>query len=800
MIKNYLKIALRNLKKSKLFSVLNIIGLSIGISASLMITLYARYELSYDSFHEDGEQIYRVRYDNLREGEHIFKSATTFPAVGPTMKADFSQVEEQARLFLYYGGSTVTVGDDLYNEGFIFQADQSFIDMFDYPWVEGNQTEALVNTNTAVISEAIAKKYFSNAETAIGQRIKIGVSEEYEVAGVMESPENSHIKFDILLSYPTGKTVFNEAFEDSWGWYDFYTYVRLKEGSNPKDLESGFEEFVVKYKGEEARGRTVLSLQPMTDIYLYSSLIQEARVNGSGKTVNILLTIAIAILIIAWINYINLATAKALQRAKEVGVRKVVGAHKRQLVAQFLFESWTLNILSALFALLIIDLALPVFNEVAGKSLSINYLTDLQFWLYFGSILLLGGILSGLYPAFVLSNYKPAIVLKGKFQHSFKGVWLRKALVIFQFGASAMLILGTVVVYTQINFMRNQDLGIDINQTLVVSGPQIVENDTVYRESWSAFKNEVKRLSAVKEITTSSEVPGNLIYWTNGARKPEDDPNATAIMYKLAVDENYIPTYSHELIAGRNFSNEINEEENVILSNKAVEVFSLGTPEESIGRDIKIGGDTLKVVGVVADYHQQGLKNERYQVAFLHRPFTRRYYSLKVDTENIEATIEDVRSLFASMYPGNTFDYFFLDQHYDEQYRSEVQFGKVFTIFSILAIFVACLGLFGLSLFTAYQRTKEIGIRKIMGASTWGIFKQLSKQFILLVIVSNAIAWPIAWYFMNSWLSSFTFHIDMGPWMYLLSGIITLIIALVTISYQSLSAAVQNPVKSLRSE
>lgn len=798
MIKNYLKIAFRNILKNKLFSVLNVLGLAIGIAASLLIILYARFELSYDDFHKDADQIYRIRYDFKRDGELVFKCASTFPAVGPTLKEEYQQVEEQTRLYKYFL-STIEKDGELFDVEYIFFAEQAFIDMFSYPWFKGNKQQALVNTQTAVISPTIAEKYFGK-EDPVGKRIKIGNTVDYEITGVMGSPENSHVKFDILLSYPTGRTVFSEGFETSWGWYDFYTYVKLKEGVDYKAFEKNFPDFIAKHTGEENRDRYLKSLQPVQDIHLYSNLLQEARVNGDGQTVNILIFIAIAILVIAWINYINLATAKALQRAKEVGIRKVVGAQRRQLITQFLFESWTLNIIAALFALLAIDLVLPAFNNLADVPLSLDYLNDDQFWMFFIGVLILGAILSGIYPAFVLSNYRPVVVLKGKFTHSFKGVWMRKGLVIFQFAASAMLILGTVVVFTQISYMRNQDLGIDIDQTLVISGPQIVANDTAYQQSWPVFKNEVSRMSAVKAMTTSSEVPGNLIYWTNGARRPSQAPESNSIMYKLGMDEDYLDLYGHELLAGRKFSKEINEENNVILNEKALNVVGYESPESAIGNDVLIGNDTLNIVGVVADFHQQGLKSDTYQVAMLHRPYTRRYYSIKLNTQDIRKTLSEIGELYNSLYPGNTFQYFFLDQHYDEQYKSEVRFGKVFTVFAILAIIVACLGLFGLSLFTAYQRTKEIGIRKIMGASDLSIFGQLSKQFIILVLVSNAIAWPIAWFVMNSWLSGFTYRIDLSLWMFLLAGFITLLIAIFTISYQSIRAALQSPVSSLRSE
>jgi putative ABC transport system permease protein len=802
MLKNYLLTTFRAISRRKGFSILNVLGLSIGLAASLLILQYVKDELSFDDFHTNAERIYRVEFDAYREGKQIFKCATAFPKVGPMMKADFPEVEDVTRLYLRYGGGVIRYEDVAINEKNIFQAEQNFFSIFSYPMVKG--VSKLDQPNTAIIEKATARKYFGEADP-IGKRVRFGDREEYEITGVMESPENSHLKFSFLFSYPTLITLWGKGFNEAWGWYDFYNYALLKPGANPKALEAKFPAFIEKYGNREGESeRTKFVLQPLPDIHLYSELIQEAGVNGNGNAVYFLLIIALGILVIAWVNYINLSTARAIERAKEVGIRKSIGANKGQLIGQFISEAFVVNFAAALLGLLILYAAIPFFNAITEKHLTYSIFSNVNLWLALGTLFLIGSLLSGLYPAFVLSGYQPAKVLKGSMKGSREGLFLRKVLVIGQFAASVTLIAGTIIVYRQLQFMQNRDLGINIDQTLVVYAPDFLATDSLYGNYLQTYRNSLASYPDVKNFTATSEVPGNLIFWTNGAKRVGDDITQRNQMYIMGVDHEFFDTFGNKFLAGRGYSKEFTaDSSSIILNRKAVEIFNLKSPENAIGQKIQMGGDTLRpltVVGVVENYHQEGLKQDFRPTAFLLLQNARSYFCIKLNTQHLPQTMAFLKEQYAAVFPNNPFDYFFLDNFFNRQYNNERQFGNVFGFFSALAIFVACLGLFGLASFTATQRTKEIGIRKVLGSTVPNIFLLLSREFLKLVIIANIIAIPVVWFSMDKWLNTFAFHISIGIWIFAVAALVTIIIALVTVSYQSITAAVANPVRSLRYE
>jgi putative ABC transport system permease protein len=799
MLKNYLLTTFRNISRRKGFSILNILGLSIGLAASLLILQYVKDELSYDDFHKNADRIHRVEFDAYREGKQIFKCATAFPKVAPTMKATFPEIEDATRLYLRYGGGVVRYEDVSMKENNVFQAEQNFFSIFSYPLIDG--TAKLDQPNTAIIEEETARKYFGD-QSAVGKRIRFGDNEEYEITGVMRSPENSHLKFTFLFSYPTLVTLWGESFENAWGWYDFYNYILLKPGSNPAALEAKLPQYIEKNGTREGESeRTKFVLQPLSDIHLYSDLIQEARVNGNGRTVYFLMIIALFILVIAWVNYINLSTARAIERAKEVGVRKAIGAAKKQLVGQFLSEALMVNFFAAIIGIVLVSLAIPVFNEIAGKNMTFSIFSDPLLWLALGVLFAMGTLLSGLYPAFVLSGFQPVKVLKGSLKGTREGLFLRKALVTTQFVFSVGLITGTIVVYRQLQFMTNQDLGIDLEQTVVINGPGYLQADSLYNTYLNGFRNAVNNQAKIKNFTATTEVPGNLIFWTNGAIRIGDDVTKRNQMYIMGVDNNFFQTFGNKFLAGRPYSPEFTgDSSSVILNRKAVEMFNLTSPEGAIGQRIAIGRDTLNIVGVVENYHQEGLRQDFRPTAFRLVQSARAYFCVKVNSNDLEDALTMLRTQYAAIFPNNPFDYFFLDSFFNRQYQNEKQFGSVFSFFSMLAIFVACLGLFGLASFTAAQRTKEIGIRKVLGSSVPNIFLLLSREFLKLVIVANVIAIPLVWFLMENWLKTFAFRIDMSLWFFAAAGIITILIALFTVSYQSITAAIANPVKSLRYE
>ena len=799
MLKNYLLTTFRNISRRKGFSILNVLGLSIGLAASLLILQYVKDELSYDDFHDKADRIYRVEFDAYREGKQIFKCATAFPKVAPTMKAEFPEIEDATRLYLRYGGGVVRYEDISMNEQNVFQAEQNFFTVFSFPLIDGSAK--LDQPNTAVIEEETARKYFGN-ESPIGKRIRFGDREEYEITGIVRSPENSHLKFTFLFSYPTLVTLWGESFENAWGWYDFYNYLVLKPGTNPAALEAKLPPYIEKNgtrEGESERTRFVL--QHLPDIHLYSDLIQEARVNGNGRTVYFLMIIALFILVIAWVNYINLSTARAVERAKEVGVRKAIGAAKRQLVGQFLSEAFMVNLIASIIGIAIVSATIPAFNEIAGKNLTFSIFSDPNLWLALVVLFMLGTLLSGLYPAFVLSGFQPVKVLKGSLKGTREGLFLRKVLVTVQFVFSVGLITGTIIVYRQLQFMTNQDLGIDIDQTVVINGPGYLQADSLYGTYLNGFRNAVNNQAGIKNFTATTEVPGNLIFWTTGALRMGDDVTKRNQMYIMGVDDNFFNTFGNKFLAGRGFHPDFTgDSSSVVLNRKAVEMFNLQSPENAIGQRIAIGGDTVNIVGIVENYHQEGLRQDFRPTAFRLVRSARSYFCVKINSNNLNDALTLLKSQYATVFPNNPFDYFFLDSFFNRQYRNEKQFGSVFSFFSMLAIFVASLGLFGLASFTAAQRTKEIGIRKVLGSSIPNIFLLLSKDFLKLVLIANVIAIPLVWLIMETWLKTFAFRIEMSLWFFAVAAVITVVIALVTVSYQSLTAAIANPVKSLRYE
>ncbi len=779
---------------------LNVLGLSIGLAASLLIMQYVKDEFSYDDFHANKENIYRVQYDRYRDNELVLQCATTFPKVAPALLADYPEVQKACRLYLRYGGGVIRYDDIQMKEANLFTADQSFFDIFSYPLLKGDRATALKEPNTAVVEEETARKYFGNADP-MGKRIKFGNREEYEITGVIRSPENSHLKFSFLLSYPTLVKVVGPDAEQAWGWYDFYTYIQLSPGADPKALEAKFPDFIKKYGAEGDDKKIKFSLQRLTDIHLNSDLLQEARVNGNGRSVYFLSIIAFFILVIAWVNYINLATARAVERAKEVGVRKAIGAGRLQLMGQFIAEALIVNLGAVITAVALMSATIPLFNTLSGKALTTSILTDPTLWYAAAALFLAGSALSGLYPAFVLSSYQPARVLKGSMKGTHEGLLLRKMLVVMQFVASVALIAGTLIVYNQLQFMQNRDLGVDIDQVLVINAPGVTDTST-YVSQLRSFKSEVQRHPNVQSFTASSEVPGNLIYWTNGGKRIGGDQELPSIvMYRMGIDHDFFNTYKNKVLAGRVFSEDFTADtSNVILNRKAVEVLGFNTPENAVGGQVKIGDDTLTVVGVVENYHQEGLKSNFRQTAFHLLPENHSYYSVKVQAKDIDQTLAYIKEKYNQQFPENPFDYFFLDTFFQRQYQTDRQFGQVFGFFALLAIFVASLGLFGLASFTASQRTKEIGIRKVLGSTVPNIFLLLSKDFLKLVVVANVIAIPLVVYFMDKWLHTFAFRINIGYWIFLVSAVLTLFIALITVSFQSIRAAMANPVKSLRYE
>ena len=801
MFQNYLKTALRNLVKHKVFSFITIFGLALGITACLLILQYVHFERSYDNFHEKGDRIYRVQQDRYDEGKLSTQWAAGAAGIGPAMLAEVPEVEAYAKL--HKADGVITYNEQKFREERLYFATDSFLTMFSYGVVRGKIEGALAEPNTAVITASTAKKYFGT-EDPVGKTISHNREADYKITAVVQDvPLNTHLKFDVLFSFRTYVKLTSPDAEIGFNWDGFYTYLLLKPGADKKVVEEKITRVAAKKNDPEgtSKHKTIeLHLQPLQDIHLTSNFMAEAEVNGNGASVSFLLLIAIFIIVIAWVNYINLSTARALERAKEVGVRKVMGSYRGQLIRQFLFESFIINLLAVVLALVLVLLSLPLFNSLTGKSVSFSLLRDNAFWLAGCFIFISGTFLSGLYPAIVLSSFRPIEVLKGKLARSSHGALLRHALVVFQFAASFALVVGTYSVYRQLKFMENGELGVNIDQTLVLRGPNIT--DSTYARKLATFKTELLRLPGIQMMTVSSDVPGNKVGWNAGGigLVGSDKVNQYRV---FAGDVDFTNTFGLKVLAGRSFSREFPSDTAAVLFNEAA-VASLGfsKPEEAVNKQISFWGDVFTIVGVVSNHHQESLR-EAYD-AYIYRmdPEADNYYSLKGggNTANWEGIISATKQKWEAFFPGNPFEYFFLDEHFQKQYEADRQFGRTFALFAVLAIIVACLGLFGLVTFATSQRTKEIGIRKISGATTSNILMLLSKDFIKPILISFAIATPITYYLVSEWLQSYAFKINISAWMFVLPALVVLFIALLTINTKSLKIASANPAKSLRTE
>jgi putative ABC transport system permease protein len=808
MLRNYLTIAWRNLKRHKVFSLINILGLAIGMAACLLILQYVSFELSYDRFHEKADRIYRVTF--LAEtGSGSEQDACAYNAAGPAMLADFPEVMDFAHARLR-DNCVIAFDDNQYQENKVAVASDHFLTVFSFPLVQGNAATVLAQPRTVVLSQSTARKYFGNSD-ALGKVLRYDDgyhNELLKVTGVMQDmPANSHLHLDLLISYGTTKTW--EGWDYNWSGNNDYVYVLLDEKADVQKVASQLPAFTRKHLKNKDNA---LEIQALTDIHLHSHKTYEAEPNGSAQVVYLLLSVGILILIIAWVNYVNLATARSVERAKEVGIRKVVGSSRGQLMKQFLLESLLINGLAVVLAMTVVQLSLPFLDELTGKPLS-QYPPDHVYWWGWIATFGLGALTAGLYPALVLSGFQPISVLKGRLVGSRRGVFLRKSLVIGQFAATVAIMVGTATVYNQLRFMQQQHLGMDIDQTLVIYAPHVSGADSLRTTQYDRFKQLTNQLATVQSVAVSECLPGNGIYELNsnagGIRRPEDSEQVRKRFFLFAIDTDFISTLGLQLVEGEGFLRERPSEnlKKIVVNEAAVRLLGFANAKEAIHQSINWFGDTREIAGIVANYHHHSLERDfdpmvyywdkGYQNAGY---LTIKMNATQVHPTNLPQVINQVKSIFEKSFPQSPFNYFFLDERFNSQYRADQQFGRVFGLFAGLAIFVACLGLFGLALFTANQRTKEIGVRKVMGATVSNILLLLSGDFIRLVLLANLIAWPLAYWGVSQWLSTYAFRIDISPWLFVLPTLLVLFIALLTVSMQTWKAARQNPVKALRYE
>ncbi len=798
MIKNYLKIALRNFKRYKGYSFINIVGFAIGIACCLLILLYVRHELSYDRYHKDVERVCRVVLDIRFQTAENRVFAPISPMVAPTLKAEYPQVENTARV-LTRSSRLVRREEKLFYEDRFMLADQELFDIFTIPFVQGNRQEALTRPNTLVVSQRMAIKYFSNV-SPLGETLEIN-QQEYEITGVVkDSPENTHLKYDLIASLETLRDWEGMSYWDSTS---FYTYLKLRSGVNMQEFSQQISRLADKYISEQMErdyGATFhYFLQPLSSVHLHSHLRYETEPPGNPVYITIFSFVGLFILIIACLNFINLSTARAANRAKEVGLRKVVGAQKLQLIGQFMGESLLVAFLSLGLAMVIASFAIPLLNDLIGINLHIKTLLmpGMLLSLIGGAVLV--GLAAGLYPAFMLSAFRPAFTLKGVQRAGTRSLALRTVLVVVQFAISVVLIIGTLTMYRQFNFMKNQYLGFEKEQKLVLP----LREGINIQENFTSVKDMFSKHSSVTGVTVSSTVPGRGLANFGVVPLGEDNPKSQS-MFHMYFDDDFIPEYGIDMVAGRAFQKEIKTDlmGAFLINEAAVRAFGWSRPEEALGKRLKTGmGDRVNpIIGVTKDFHYRGLQSEVEPLVIEFLPWTFRYITLSINITDLNDTLAFLRSQWKALWPDNPFEHFFLDTDFDRQYRADEQTGNIFGIFTFLGLFIACLGLLGLASFTAEGRNKEIGIRKVLGASVGGIVLLLSRQFTKWILLANCIAWPVAYYFMDRWLKNFAFRIDMGVWIFVLSGIFVLFIAVLTVCYHTIKAAISNPVDSLRYE
>lgn len=809
MLKNFITIAIRNLFKYKAFSFINITGLAVGIAVCMLILLFVKDEMSFDRFNEKYERIGRIALEGYFGGSEISIVQSCAP-LAETMVSDFPEVETATRV-RNYGYPVIRYNDKVFSEEKFFSADSTFFDVFTVEFVAGDENTALTEPNTMVITEETAARYFGE-EDPIGKTVNSDNRNNYQVVGIVKAmPVNSHLHFDFLLSLCTNP----ESRSPVWLSNNFWTYFVLKEGAGFEELNKKLEKDLVKYIAPQIQQATGASWedllatgaryqyvgQPLSDVHLYNEYRGDPEPQSDATYVYIFSIIAMGILTIACINFMNLSTARSTGRAKEVGIRKTLGSTLGQLLRQFLSESVIMSIVAVFFAAILVQLLLPVFNDIASKDLSLNYLSD---WYLLPGLILFSviiGILAGSYPAFFLSSFKPVSVLGGNLKSSSKGRMLRSGLVILQFSISIVLFIGTVIVYNQLQFIQNKNLGYNKEQLVVIH-----KTDDIGRYM-KAFREELQSLPNIVSVTNTTSLPGYPDIYANAYRSQSQGGEGTQVIQDIYVDHGFAETLQLELVEGRFYSREraIDTTNTIVINEAAIKTLQLAEP---LGSQVIQMGQTLEqsrvftVIGVVKDFHTESMHKKigPMVINLLKGDGFGRYTTVRISTGNVQKTLDDIKNVWSNYAGSQAFEYTFYDEDFAKLYHSEQRVGQLFTTFSIVAIFVACLGLLGLAAYTTEQRTKEIGIRKVLGAEVTTILILLSKEFAKWVVIANIIAWPVAYYLMSTWLQDFEYRTEIGWWIFIISGAAALLVAVITISSQTIKAALANPAESLRTE
>jgi putative ABC transport system permease protein len=812
MLFEFIKISLRKIRNELSFSILSVAGLSLATVSCTIILMYVSYEKSYDNFRS--ADVYRVTYRGFENGIETGKSAQIVPALAPAIMADIPEIESAVRLAHtgpFMSDPVMQFDDKSFRESRIYFTEQGFLSMFSFNMLSGSAATALALPDQMALSETAAKKYFGQ-EDPMGKTLTFHrgalPSREIIVTGVFaDVPENSHFHADFLISFPT----LGLDLDYDWDWGNFYTYIKARPGTEGRIVESKIPAVLEKHVGKilsqmEANGQRVeFRLQPVQSIHLQSNLWGELEMNGDSRTVKFLSIIAILILLIAWINYINFSIARSSQNIKEISIRKISGSSRAQLVWQLLIDSATVNFLAVCFSIIVLQSILPVVKPLVGipEAIGLNWSTGLTLIAIF-----VGGTLcSGLYPALHISRLQPVSVLKTRVSRSGANLTLNKTLIVLQFAASIILIIGTITIYQQLSFMREQELGLNIDQTLIVKGPAV--KDSTYQSTLSWFGDEARKIDRVVSFAVSSSIPGEELHWGRSYSR-KDEPQHSIGCSIVAVDEHFFTLFDATFAGGMNFPDGTPSwKDAIILNETAAKELGYGNVSLAVGETILWSENNQSlpktVIGVVKDFNQQSLRKKVEPIVFtlkqyVFAPWAGEFYAFKVDSREIKTTLDEIENLWKQTFPENPFDFFFLDEYFNAQYKNDVQFGSVFTAFSILAIFIACLGLFGLTAYMMAIRTKEIGIRKVLGSSTFQLVQLLSANYLKLVLIAFVIACPLAVFLMDKWLSQFAYRISLSIWIFVVAGVFCFMTALITVGIKALQSANTDPVKALKYE
>jgi ABC-type antimicrobial peptide transport system permease subunit len=789
MFKNYLKIAWRNFIQQKWYSFLNMGGLAIGMACGILILLWVRHESSYDDFHENADRIYRL----TAQANDDFKAAVSPAGMVEELPDLMTQISSSIRLSKPFE-ELFEVDGQKFKEDLVFFADSNFLEVFTFLLVEGDPQTALSRPDGILVTETVARKFFGT-ERALGRAIKVNNTDVFTVSGVLaDSPSNSHLQFNIILPMAHYAKTDSDLVNKVWNSFNFYGYFQFGKGaiSSKKDLSEAVERINKIYAERMPEYEIIFNLQPLTDIHLRSSGLQiDVAGHGNSQYVNIFFIVAFIILIVACINYMNLATARSSKRAKEVGLRKVIGAGRKQLVFQFLGESLMIAFFSLILAIGMVYLALPAFNDLAQKQLALH-LGDANIWIGLIAIASITGLISGSYPALFLSGFKPVKVLKGKMKLSGSNLFLRNGLVISQFVASVLLLIGTMVIYTQLNYIRDKNLGYDKSNLIYIP----MEGEIWGKQE--ALRTALEQNPLTENFSIISDLPANLVTGDFDVQWEGKDPDSQILFPSIRSDENFFKVFQMDLVEGRGFSKSSSDNNDYLINETAARIMGqdLG---DVLGKSLTFYGKKGTIIGVVKDFNYKPLQYAIEPLILSHRD-SGSITVIRTAPEQTESVIASLEEIYGSLNPAYPLAYGFVDADLDAQYKGEQQMGAIFNVFALLAIVISCLGLYGLSAFMTEQRFKEIGIRKVLGASVLKLVNMLSKDFVKLVGIAFVIAVPLAWYLMESWLQGFAFRINIQWWMFALSGLAVLLVAITTVSYQSIKAANANPIRSLRTE